>query len=141
MKKILRYIFFSTISFYFTQLIYFPFILNEVFSIFYLLAIFVVVTLFSRTFFKIIKFPHSGLGFLFLNILVHSLGLYLGQMFLNKYRIISENLPKYDIFGIIETPVVYTNMYTSIVLFSTIYCLIFGFLYFISWSKEKTNGH
>jgi len=140
MKRILRYLFFTIISFYFTQLIYFPFSLNEKMSIFYLLAIFCVVTLLSRTFFKAIRLPHGGLGFLFLNILVHSLGVYLGQMFLNKYKVLTLDFPKFNIFGIIETPMVYTNMYTSIVLFSTIYCLIFGFLYFISWSKEK-NGH
>ncbi len=140
MKRILRYLFFSVICFYFTQLVYFPFKLSENLSVFYLLAIISVVTLFSRTFFRIIKFPHSGVGFLFLNIIVHSLGLYLGQVFLNKYKVLSLNFPKYDLFGIIETPVVYTNIYTSIVLFSTIYCLLFGFLYFISWTKEK-NGH
>jgi len=140
MKRILRYLFFSVISFYFTQLLYFPFKISDNLGVFYILAIFCVVTLFSRTFFKIIKFPHTGVGFLFLNVLVHSLGLYLGQMFLNKYIVLSLNFPKFDIFGIIETPVIYTNVYTSIVLFSTIYCLIFGFLYFISWTKEK-NGH
>jgi len=140
MKRILRYLFFTIISFYFTQLIYLPFSLNEAMSIFYLLAIFFVVTLLSRTFFKAIKLPHTGIGFLFLNVIVHSLSIYLGQMFLNKYKILTLNFPKYNLFDIIETPMVYTNMYTSIVLFSTIYCLIFGFLYFISWSKEK-NGH
>jgi hypothetical protein len=137
MKKILRYLFFSLISFYFTQLIYFPFLLNrEALAVFYLLAICAVVTLFSRTFFKVIRFPSAGFGFLVLNILVHSVAIYLGEMFLLKYRVFSLNFPKFDLFGIIQTPVVYLNQYTSIILFSAIYCLIFGFLYFISWNKE-----
>lgn len=140
MKRILRYLFFSIISFYFTHLLYFPFKLDDNFGIFYLIAIFAVLTLFSRTFFKIIRFPHTGVGFLFLNIVIHSIGIYVGQMFLNKYKVSTLNFPKYDLFGIIETPTIYTNVYTSIVLFSTIYCLMFGFLYFISWTKDK-NGH
>lgn len=137
MKKFLRYIFFSSISFYFTQLIYFPFILRETLSVLYLLAIFVLVTFFSRIFFKIIKFPHTGISFLTLNILIHSIAVYVGEIFFYKYLAYGLNFPKYDLFGIMDTPVVYLNQYTSIILFSTIYCLIFGFLYFISWSKEE----
>ena len=137
MKKILRYLFFSLISFYFTQLLYFPFLLNrEPLAVFYLLAICAGITLFSRTFFKVIRVPSTGFGFLALNILVHSVAIYVGEMFLKKFRVFSLNFPKYNLFGIIESPVVYLNQYTSIILFSAIYCLIFGFLYYISWSKE-----
>jgi hypothetical protein len=138
MKRFLRYLFFSAISFYFIQLLYFPFSFSDArLGILYLISIFVITTFFSRTFLKIIRLPHEGLGFLVINILIHSLAVYLGALYLKKFDFIPLNFNKLDLFGIIKTPEVFLEKYTSLAMFSTLYCLMFGFLYFISWTPHE----
>lgn len=136
MKVLLRYLFFSLISFYFTQLLFFPFKLIENLSILYLLAFIVTPTILTRSFLKFIRLPHSGFGFAILNVLIHSISLYLGSIFLKKYSFMDADLPNFTIFDTITTPRVDFNEYTSIVFFVTVYTLMFGVLYFISWPHE-----
>jgi hypothetical protein len=138
MKRFLRYLVFSLICFYFIQMIYFPFSLSsDKLSILYLLSVIVLTTFFSRTFLRIIRFPHTGIGFLFLNIVIHSLSLFLTSLYLRKFDYFALNFRKYDLFGIIITPEIFLEKYTSLLMFSTLYCLLFGFLYFISWTHEN----
>lgn len=138
MKRFLRYLFFSVISFYFIQLFYFPFSLgSDKLSILYLLAVIVLTTFFSRTFLRIIRLPHTGIGFLILNIVIHSLSLFLTSIYLRKFDYFALNFRKYDLFGIIRTPEIFLEKYTSLLMFSSLYCLLFGFLYFISWTHDN----
>jgi hypothetical protein len=138
MKRFLRYLVFSLICFYFIQMIYFPFSLSsDKLSILYLLSVIVLTTFFSRTFLRIIRFPHTGIGFLFLNIVIHSLSLFLTSFYLRKFDYFALNFRKYDLFGIIITPEIFLEKYTSLLMFSALYCLLFGFLYFISWTHEN----
>ena len=138
MKRFLRYLFFSAISFYFIQLFYFPFSLgSDKLSILYLLAVIVLTTFFSRTFLRIIRLPYTGTGFLILNIVIHSLSLFLTSIYLRKFDYFALNFRKYDLFGIIRTPEIFLEKYTSLLMFSSLYCLLFGFLYFISWTHDN----
>jgi len=138
MKRFLRYLFFSAISFYFIQLFYFPFSLGaDKLSILYLLAVIVITTFFSRAFLRIIRLPHTGVGFLILNIVIHSLSLFLTSIYLRKFDYFALNFRKYDLFGIIRTPEIFLEKYTSLLMFSSLYCLLFGFLYFISWTHDN----
>lgn len=138
MKIFLRYLFFTAISYYFAQLIYFPFVFNdERLGPIYLLAVIAITTFFSRTFLKIIRLPYTGLFFYILNVLIHFGATYLSVLYLRKFDFYAQNLEKYDIFGIISTPEVFLERYTSLLMFCAIYCLIFGVLYFISWTHNK----
>lgn len=137
MKRFLRYVFFSVISFYFVQLIYFPFSFNDDrLGIVYLLGFFLITSFFSRTFLKIIRLPHEGIGFLVINTLLHTLAVYLGSLYVKKFEFFALNFPKYSAFGIIKTPELFLEKYTSLAMFSALYCFLFGFLYFISWSSH-----
>jgi len=138
MKVFLRYFFFTLIAFYFTQVIYFPFILiDEVMGTLYLLGVMASTTFFSRTFLKIIRMPHTGIGFYILNVFIHFLAIYMSVIYLKKFQYFALNLEKYDIFGIISTPEVFLEKYTSLLMFCAIYCLIFGILYFSSWTHTN----
>jgi len=138
MKRFLRYLFFSLITFYFVQLVYFPFEFTDTrLGILYLVVVIVTTTFFSRTFLRIVRLPHEGFGFLILNILIHSVSLYLTSIYLKKYSFFALNFSKYNLFDIIRTPEIFLEKYTSLLMFSSFYCLLFGFLYFISWSHDK----
>jgi hypothetical protein len=138
MKRFLRYLIFSVICFYFIQLFYFPFSLSsDKLSILYLMSVIVIITFFSRTFLKIIRLPYTGFGFLILNTVIHSLSLFLTSLYLKKFDYFALNFRKYDLFGIIMTPEIFLEKYTSLLMFSALYCLLFGFLYFISWTHEN----
>jgi len=140
MKFILRYFLFSFIAFYFAQLFYFPFrMLDANLGILYLISFVILPTLFSRTFLKIIRMPDTGPGFYLLNTLIHSISIFLGSVFTSKFEILDLDLPSYKLYDTISTPKVSLNEYTSIVLFCAVYCFLFGFLYFISWSHNKKS--
>jgi hypothetical protein len=137
MKRFLRYLIFSAISFYFVYLLYFPFNLDtDKLSIFYLFSIVLLTSFFSRVLVKIIKLPTSGPVFLILNVFIHTLTIYLGSMYLKKYGFFALNFSKINLFDIITLPTVFLERYTSLVMFSALYCTIFGFLYFISWTSQ-----
>lgn len=138
MKSFLRYFFFTLISFYLAQAVYFPFVfIDERMGPIYLLLVIAISTFFSRTFLKIIRLPHTGLGFYILNTGIHFGALLLSSIYLKKYTFIALDFSKYDLFGIISTPEIFLDRYTSLLMFSAIYCLIFGVLYFISWTHTK----
>jgi len=136
MKVILRYLFFSLISFYFAQLLFFPFTLHENLGILYLLAFLIFPTILTRSFLKLIRLPNSGIGFGVLNIVIHSVSLYLGATFLKKYSFMDLDLPNFVIFDTITTPRIALNEYTSAIFFVFVYTLLFGVLYYISWPHE-----
>ena len=137
MKRFLRYLVFSAISFYFTYLVYFPFeVLDRKLGLFYLFGIVLFTSFFSRIFVRVIKLPATGLVFLILNIFIHTLTIYLGSLYLKKYDFFALNFSKIQVFDIITTPTVLLERYTSLVMFSALYCFIFGFLYFISWTSQ-----
>lgn len=137
MKRFLRYFIFSAISFYFVYLIYFPFLLkDEKYGTFYLLGVILITSLLSRVFLKVIRLPVSGPIFLILNTFIHSLTIYLGSLYLKKYDFFALNFNKIELFDIITVPTVFLERYTSLVMYSALYCIIFGFLYFISWTSQ-----
>jgi len=137
MKRFLRYLVFSSISFYFVYLFYFPFeILDPKFGILYLFGIMLFTSFFSRIFIKLIKLPSSGPVFLILNVFVHTATIYAGSFYLKKYSFFALNFNKIEVFDIITLPTVFLERYTSLVMFSALYCIIFGFLYFISWTSQ-----
>lgn len=137
MKRFLRYLVFSSISFYFVFLVYFPFtLLDKKLGIFYLFAIILATSFFSRIFTHTIKLPSTGPVFLLSNIFIHTLTIYLGATYLKKYDFFALNFEKIQLFDIINTPTVLLERYTSLVMFSALYCIIFGFLYFISWTSQ-----
>lgn len=138
MKSFFRNIIFSILAFYVAQMVYFPFQMrDELFGIVFLLTTFVITSLFSRFFFRIIRLPHTGIGFYILNTLTHAISVYLGVLYLKKYDFFSLNFQKIDIFGIINTPQIYLEKYTSLLFFCAFYCLITGFLYFLSHEGKK----
>jgi len=135
MKRFIRYFVFSAISFYLVFLIYFPFeISDSKFGIFYLFGIILLTSYLSRVLVKIVKLPSTGLVFLLLNTFIHSTTIYLGALYLKKYDFYALNFNKIEVFDIITLPSVFLEKYTSLVMFSALYCIIFGFLYFISWT-------
>jgi hypothetical protein len=137
MKRFIRYLVFSSISFYLVFILYFPFeFMDKKLGIFYLFGIILVTSLFSRVLMKIIKLPTSGPVFLILNTFVHTVTIYLGATYLKKFNFEALNFNKIELFDIISTPTVFLERYTSLVMFSALYCIIFGFLYFISWTSH-----
>lgn len=139
MKRFLRYLVFSSISFYLLSLLYFPFeIIDSKYGLFYLFGVILATSFFSRVLLRLIRLPSSGIIFLFLNVFLHTLTLYLGSIYLKKYDFFALNFNKAVLFDIISIPTVFLERYTSLVMFSALYCIIFGFLYFISWTS---SGH
>jgi len=137
MKRFIRYLVFSSISFYLVFILYFPFeFMDKKLGIFYLFGIILITSLFSRVLMKIIKLPTSGPVFLILNTFVHTVTIYLGATYLKKFNFEALNFNKIELFDIISTPTVFLERYTSLVMFSALYCIIFGFLYFISWTSH-----
>lgn len=137
MKRFIRYFVFSAISFYLVYLFYFPFeISDEKYGILFLFSIVLLTSYLSRVFLKVIKLPSSGPVFLFLNTFIHSLTIYLGALYLKKFDFYALNFNKIQVFDIITTPTVFLERYTSLVMYSALYCIIFGFLYFISWTSH-----
>jgi hypothetical protein len=137
MKRFLRYLVFSSISFYFIYLLYFPFILiDSKLGLLYLFGIVLATSFFSRIIIKAIKLPATGPVFLIINTFIHTLTIYIGATYLKKYDFFALNFEKIQLFDIINTPTVLLERYTSLVMFSALYCIIFGFLYFISWTSQ-----
>ena len=137
MKRFLRYLVFSGISFYLIFLLYFPFeIMDERFGVLYLFGVVLITSFFSRILMRVIKLPSSGPVFLFVNIFVHTFTIYLGALYLKKFDFIALNFNKIVLFDIITLPTVFLERYTSLVMFSALYCSIFGFLYYISWTSH-----
>jgi hypothetical protein len=135
MKRFLRYMVFSGVSFYIVYLFYFPFsIYDRKDGIFYLFGVILITSLFSRVILKVIKFPTTGPFFLILNAILHFITIFAGSLYLKKYDFFALNFNKIQIFDIITLPTVFLERYTSLVTFSALYCVIFGFLYFISWT-------
>ncbi len=137
MKRFIRYLVFSSISFYLVYILYFPFeIVDSRLGLFYLFGIILGTSLFSRVLMKVIKLPTTGPIFLILNTFVHTLTLYFGAVYLKKFNFLALNFNKIELFDIITVPTVFLERYTSLVMFSALYCIIFGFLYFISWTSH-----
>jgi hypothetical protein len=137
MKRFLRYLIFSSISFYLIFLFYFPFEINDKkFGILYLFAVVLFTSFFSRVSIKIVRLPTTGPIFFLLNVFLHTLTIYAGAFYLKKYDFIALNFNKIQLFDIITLPAVFLERYTSLVMFSALYCIIFGFLYFISWTSQ-----
>jgi hypothetical protein len=137
MKRFIRYLVFSSISFYLIYLLYFPFVVNDKkLGLFYIFGIVLGTSLFSRVIVKAIKLPSSGLIFLLLNTFIHTLTIYLGSIYLKKFNFEALNFNKMEVFDIITVPTVFLERYTSLVMFSALYCIIFGFLYYISWTSQ-----
>jgi hypothetical protein len=138
MKSFFRNIIFSILSFYIVQIVYFPFqFQDKIFGIVFLLVVFVITSSFSRVFFKIIRLPHTGLIFYFLNVLSHAVSAYIGVIYLKKFDFYALNFSKIDVFGIINTPSVYLEKYTSLLLFCSLYCILTGVLYFLSHENKR----
>jgi len=137
MKRFLRYLIFSSISFYLIFLLYFPFEINDKkLGVLYLFGIVLLTSFFSRVFVKIIRLPSTGPIFLILNVFLHTVSIYAGATYLKKYDFVALNFNKIQLFDIITLPTVFLERYTSLVMFSALYCIIFGFLYFISWTSQ-----